>query len=105
LLVGEVGISRREFLFEIQAWEADRIIRGYRKRDRLTYQLLRLTAYSSFFSFRKNEKQLTPEQWLPFSFDEHQDEDDEEESNIPSLEEVERMKEEIRRINESNGIK
>lgn len=38
--MGEIGISRSEFLDEITFWEARRIIRGYRKRDRFTQQLL-----------------------------------------------------------------
>ena len=40
LVVGEIGISRHEFLYEVTFWEARRIIRGYRKRDRFTQQLL-----------------------------------------------------------------
>jgi hypothetical protein len=102
LLVGEVGLPRREFLYEIKVWEANRIIRGYRKRNITELELLRLTAYSAFFSFRKNEQHLTPHSWLPLSFDKENVED-EEESDIPSMEEVERMREEIRRINQANG--
>jgi len=102
LLVGEVGLPRREFLYEIKVWEANRIIRGFKKRNRTELELLRLTAYSAFFSFRKNEQHLTPQTWLPFSFDKENVED-EEESDIPSMEEVERMREEIRRINQANG--
>ena len=102
MLVGEVGLPRREFLYEIKVWEANRIIRGYRKRNITELELLRLTAYSAFFSFRKNEQHLTPQSWLPLSFDKDNGED-EEESDIPSMEEVERMREEIRRINQANG--
>ena len=68
--MGEIGIPRRDFLYEIHFWEARRIIRGYRRRNILTYQLLRLTAYSSFFSMRDNKRGLWPHEWMPLYFDE-----------------------------------
>jgi hypothetical protein len=55
LLVGEIGISRRELLYEVRFWEARRIIRGYRKRNRLTYQLLAENVFASTYAFRGSE--------------------------------------------------
>lgn len=68
--MGEIGIPRHEFLYDIRFWEARRIMQGYRRRNILTYQLLRLTAYSSFFSMRDNKRGLHPHDWLPLYFDE-----------------------------------
>lgn len=52
MVVGEIGISRREFLYEVQWWEVNRIIRGYRRRGTLERQLLAEVVYSSMFSMR-----------------------------------------------------
>jgi hypothetical protein len=43
-------------------------VKGYRRRDILKYQLLRLCAYMSCFSMRDAEGKK-PEEWLPLSFD------------------------------------
>ena len=50
-------------------------MQGYRRRNILTYQLLRLTAYSSFFSMRENKCGLHPHDWLPLYFDDDDDQD------------------------------
>jgi hypothetical protein len=68
LLVGEIGIDRHVFLYDLQFWEIRRIVKGYRRRDILKYQLLRLCAYMSCFSMRDAEGKK-PEEWLPLSFD------------------------------------
>ena len=56
------------FLYDLQFWEIRRIVKGYRRRDILKYQLLRLCAYMSCFSMRDAEGKK-PEEWLPLSFD------------------------------------
>ena len=53
--MGEIGIPRREFLYDIRFWEARRIIRGYRKRGRIFMQLLAENVYASTFAFRGSE--------------------------------------------------
>ena len=55
MFVGEIGIPRREFLYEIQFWEAKRILRGYRKRHHFLYQLLAENVYASTYAFRGSE--------------------------------------------------
>lgn len=45
LFVGEIGIPRREFLFDIHFWEARRILRGYRNRYRDMWSAVRWHAY------------------------------------------------------------
>lgn len=72
--MGEIGIPRHEFLYDLQFWEVRRIIRGYRQRDRLKMQLLRLCAFTSFFGMRDNKDHLTPEQWLPIPLLDERDE-------------------------------
>ena len=53
--MGEIGIHRREFLYDIRFWEARRIIRGYRKRGKIFMQLLAENVYASTFAFRGSE--------------------------------------------------
>jgi hypothetical protein len=50
--VGEIGIPRREFLYDLQFWEVRRIVRGYRRRDRLKHQLIAECAYAAIFAMR-----------------------------------------------------
>ena len=52
LFVGEIGIPRREFLYDLQYWETFSIIEGYRKRDRIKLQLLAQVVYSSMYTMR-----------------------------------------------------
>ena len=50
--MGEIGIPRREFLYDIRFWEVRRIVRGYRNRDRLKHQLMAECAYAAMFAMR-----------------------------------------------------
>lgn len=50
--MGEIGIPRHEFLYDIRFWEVRRIIRGYRQRDRLKHQLLAEVVYSTLYIMR-----------------------------------------------------
>jgi len=44
--VGEIGIPRREFLFDIRFWEARRILRGYANRHRNLWSSTRWMTYN-----------------------------------------------------------
>ena len=50
--MGEIGIPRREFLYDLRFWEVRRIVRGYRNRDRLKHQLMAECAYAAMFAMR-----------------------------------------------------
>ena len=50
--MGEIGIQRREFLYDLRFWEVRRIVRGYRKRDRLKHQLMAECAYAAIYAMR-----------------------------------------------------
>jgi hypothetical protein len=94
LIVGEIGFPRREFLYDISFWETRRIIRGYKRRNILAYQLLRLTAYGSTFTMQ-DPNGKSPTDWLPLYFDK----DDEEAEPPISEEEVADMVKELEDIN------
>ena len=74
--MGEIGISRREFLYELRFWEVDAIIKGYRRRNRLTHQLLAEIVYTTTYSMR-DPKGKTVEGMFPMLFEEEEDDSDE----------------------------
>ena len=70
--MGEIGIPRREFLYDLRFWEVRRIIRGYRRRHRLTHQLLAECVYAATFSMRDPQGK-TVEDMFPSLFDDDDD--------------------------------
>lgn len=77
--MGEIGIPRREFLYELRFWEVRRIIRGYRRRDRLKLQLLAECVYASIHTMR-DPKGKTVKDLFPALF-----EDDEQMPSGPAI--------------------
>ena len=65
--MGEIGIPRREFLYELRFWEVCRIVRGYRKRNRLTHQLLAEIVYTTTYTMR-DPNGKTPADMFPGIF-------------------------------------
>ena len=65
--MGEIGITRREFLYDLRFWEVRRIVRGYRKRNRLTHQLLAEIVYTTTYTMR-DPKGKTPADMFPGIF-------------------------------------
>ena len=73
--MGEIGIPRREFLYDICFWEVRRIIRGYRQRDRLKHQLIAECAYAAMYAMR-DPKGKTVADMFPMLFDDDDDDDE-----------------------------
>ena len=82
--MGEIGISRREFLYDLRFWEARRIIRGYRNRDKLKLQIMAECAFASMFAMRDPEGK-TVQDIFPMLFD-----DDDEEEPTASISDEDR---------------
>ena len=70
--MGEIGIPRREFLYDIKFWEARRILRGYRKRHHFLFQLIAEDVFASTYAFRGSEGN-TPKKMFPMLFDDDDD--------------------------------
>lgn len=96
--MGEIGIARREFLYDLRFWEVRRIIRGYRNRDRLKHQLIAECAYAAMYSMR-DPKGKTVADMFPMLFD---TDDDDDEPPI-SAEDVADMQAEMDAINAANS--
>ena len=75
--MGEIGISPHEFLYELSYWEVLRIIRGYRKRDRLTHQLIAEAVFAAMHTMR-DSKGKTVKDFFPMLFEDPDDEIDNE---------------------------
>ena len=94
--MGEIGVPRREFLYEMRFWEVRRIIRGYRNRQRPSWEQARLNAFfimSAMADLKQagihNDMDLITFPW----------EKEDIEANLPSKEEVADMTDMIDQIN------
>ena len=94
MLVGEIGISRREFLCDLRFWEVDAIIRGYRRRNRLTHQLLAEIVYTTTYSMR-DPKGKTVEGMFPMLFDDDDDDSDEPIMTKEDIDELQQLMEDL----------
>lgn len=72
--MGEIGIPRREFLYDIRFWEVRRIIRGYRRRDLLKLQLMAECVYAATFAMR-DPNGKTVADMFPMLFEDDGDEE------------------------------
>ena len=72
MLVGEIGLDRHQFLYEVKVWEVRRIIKGYRKRDRLILQMLAECSFNAAFAMR-NPEGKTARNFYPFLFEDDED--------------------------------
>ena len=72
--MGEIGIPRREFLYDLHFWEVRRIIRGYRRRDRLKHQLIAECVYAATYAMR-DPKGKTVSDIFPMLFNDDDDDD------------------------------
>lgn len=68
--MGEIGRDRHEYLYDMEYWEIMLILRGYRRRNVLHYQMQRLNAFCSAFCFAGNKDNITVEEFFPMYFDE-----------------------------------
>ena len=74
--MGEIGIPRRDFLYDLRFWEVRRIIRGYRQRYRLTHQLLAECVYAATYAMRSSEGKTVTDMF-PMLFSDDDDDDTE----------------------------
>lgn len=99
MLVGEIGISRHEFLYELRLWEIILITRGYVKRYHAGWEQARLVAYHAAFAMGSKHTPPLITQWYPFPWEKQILEDE-----LPSDEEVEKTRRELQAMNEKNGV-
>ncbi|MBQ2002718.1 MAG: hypothetical protein II240_05425 [Bacteroidaceae bacterium] len=71
--MGEIGRDRNEYLYEMSYCDIILIIRGYRRRNILSLQLQRLTAYAAFHVISGDKDHKGPGGWLPLYLDKYLD--------------------------------
>lgn len=78
MLVGEIGISRREFWYELTWREVRAIVDGYKRRRRDGWDQARLVAYHVAYCMGVPEGKTVPliTEWLPFNWDRQSESDD-----------------------------
>ena len=93
--MGEIGRDRKEYLYEMSYCDIMLIIRGYRRRNVLQYQLQRLQVFASTFCMGGNKEGKEPQQLWPLYFDKYIDN-----SKPPiSEEEIEDLQAEMEALN------
>jgi len=73
--VGEIGIPRHEFLYDLRFWEVRRIIRGYRNRDKLKHQLMAECVFAAIYAMR-DPNGKTVADMFPMLFEDEEDSDE-----------------------------
>lgn len=103
LFVGEIGISRREFLYEIDAWEANLINEGYLRRNALFYQLLRINAWASAYCM-DNPKKVGPQDFFHLYIDDFKDDDNHQGMSKKDYDQLQQeMRDHNQRIKKNHG--
>ena len=97
--MGEIGIERDRFLYGLRHWEIQAIIRGYRRRQRPSWEQARLNAFyimSAMADLSKagirSDRDLITFPWEEKEVTKH--------DSLPSDEEVEEMQQLMKELNE-----
>ena len=98
--MGEIGRDRLEYLYEMSYCDIVLIIRGYRRRNILQYQLQRIQAWASMFCMG-NKDGKTPDDVIPLYFDNYR----QQERAAVSQAEIDMLQREMQMINEQNQKK
>ena len=101
--MGEIGIPHDRFLYGLRHWEIEAIIRGYRRRQRPSWEQARLNAFyimSAMADLSKagirSDRDLITFPW---------EKDAPTQGDIPSDEEVEEMRQKMKQLNEQQTTK
>ena len=69
MLVGEIGIPRREYLYDLMYWEIILITRGYFRRYHPGWEQARLVAYNARYCMGSKQTPPTLQEWLPLPWE------------------------------------
>lgn len=87
LLVGEIGIPRKEYLYELQLWEIILITRGYWRRQHPSWEQSRLIAYNVRYCMGvpKGQSPVDLQEWLPFPWEGNTGQNDVSEDDVQDI--------------------
>lgn len=103
--VGEIGIPRREYLYDLQYLDLLQIERGHDRRHRHEWAISRWQTYRLMEAFIGTEGMNKSGLYKPidlFKFP-WEKEDDTSEGNLPDAAEIARMQQEMREYNEQHA--
>jgi hypothetical protein len=69
MLVGEIGIPRLEYLYDLRYWEILLITRGYFRRHHPGWEQARLIAYNAHYCMGSKQTPPTVQEWLPLPWE------------------------------------
>lgn len=101
--MGEIGIPRHEYLYELSYCEIILIVRGYSHRNREMWSAVRWQTYNLMCVSMADMKKagiFRPTDLLRFPWEKG----DIREGNMPTDEEIEEMRRQIREENEARGL-
>lgn len=108
--VGEIGIPRREYLYELDYLDMVQIERGYERRHRHAWSIGRWETFHLMAAFcgGKNLQESgihTPLDLIRFPWDYTSHKGGDDESDMPTPAVVEELRRKMREENERNGFK
>lgn len=104
IVVGEIGRSQHEFLYEMCAWQLRLCIRGYYRRNRDMWSAIRWQTYNLMCVSMADLKKAgiyRPTDLIKFPWDK----DGETAGNLPSKAEIEEMQRDMQAINAARAQK
>lgn len=101
--MGEIGIERDRFLYGLRHWEIQAIIRGYRRRQRPSWEQARLNAFYIMSAMADLSKAgiRSDRDLITFPWEKEETKSD----SLPSDEEVEEMRQMMKELNEQQTTK
>lgn len=101
--MGEIGIEHDRFLYGLRHWEIEAIIRGYRRRQRPSWEQARLNAFYVMSAMTDLSKAgiRSDRDLITFPWEKEVTNSD----SLPSDEEAEEMRQMMRQLNEQQTTK
>ena len=101
--MGEIGIERDRFLYGLRHWEIQAIIRGYRRRQRPSWEQARLNAFYIMSAMADLSKAgiRSDRDLITFPWEKEETKSD----SLPSDEEVEEMRQLMKELNKQQTTK
>ena len=91
--MGEIGVPREDFLYRMAFWEVKRVVMGYRERQKAAWEVARWQTFWLMQVGMADTSKINFDEVLRLPWDSsvHSDE--------PSMEEIERLRGELRAYN------
>ena len=67
--MGEIGIDRHTFLYELTWWELNAIVRGYRNRHHQAWERARMISYFARYAMGSKDTPPPINEWIKFPWE------------------------------------